>query len=189
MYVLAKQRGLTLLELLASLTILGICSSIAISSWQNTIRQARSNEIAGELMQLVNYARQEAVYKNHTITLCGSSDGEHCNGRWLEHILVFMDQDADGVRDPEDALLQDAQLPAHTTGSLSWRSFRNKSYLQLQASGTTYFQNGHFTYCPADGKLRFARHLILNVSGYLRMAIDRNGDGIVETANGEALRC
>jgi len=70
-----------------------------------------------------------------------------------------------------------------------WRSFRNRSYLQINATGLTNWQNGHLLYCPANGDVHFARAVIINAQGRVRNAADSNGDGIVEDANGDPLVC
>lgn len=180
-------KGFTLLELLLCLSIVGIIFGFAVPTYRHLLREAESNQVAGQLMELVNYARQEAVFKSRIVTVCGSTTGQRCDNHWSEHILVFRDDNGDGVYTSDEPLLRHAQLSVE--GSILWRSFRNKSYLQLHPSGLTYYQNGNFTYCPADGELRYARHLILNAAATLRLAGDRNGDRIPEKANGENVRC
>lgn len=180
-------KGFTLLELLLCLSIASIVFGFALPACRHILREAESNQVAGQLMELVYYSRQEAVFKGRIVTLCGSSTGTRCDNHWAEHILVFMDEDGDGYYAAREPLLRHAQLGVE--GSIAWRSFRNKTYLQLHPDGLTYYQNGNFTYCPGDGELRYARHLILNVAGYLRLASDRSGDHIPEKANGENIRC
>jgi type IV fimbrial biogenesis protein FimT len=55
--------------------------------------------------------------------------------------------------------------------------------------GYTAWQNGNFLYCAAGGAATEARMVIVNPQGRLRIARDRNGDGIVEDAAGRPVSC
>jgi type IV fimbrial biogenesis protein FimT len=183
-----RQHGFTLLELLVTLGIAAILASMAIPAYANLVKRSNSQTLAYQLVTLVRFARSEAINKKVTITLCGSGDGVICTDDWSKTILIFADRNRDGVLDGSDTLLR--RVSALKEGeTLAWRSFRNQPYLQLQANGMTYFQNGNFTYCPADNDAHFALHWIINVSGNLRIAADKNKNGIPEKADGKDIRC
>lgn len=183
-----RQHGFTLLELLFTLGIAAILASMAIPAYANLVKRSNSQTLSYQLVTLVRFARSEAINKKTTVTLCGSDDGAQCNNAWSTTILIFADRNSNGALDGSDTLLR--SVSALKKGeTLAWRSFRNQPYLQLQANGRTYFQNGNFTYCPQDGDAHFALHWIINVSGHLRMATDKNKNGIVEKANGRDIRC
>ena len=55
--------------------------------------------------------------------------------------------------------------------------------------GFTRDQNGNFTWCPGNGDVRLARQLIVNAAGRLREALDSDGDGVREGANGRPIGC
>lgn len=186
--VINHQGGLTLLELLFTLGIAAILASMAIPAYATMIKRNNSMALSYQLMTLVHYARSEAISRGSVVTLCGSSNGTQCTNDWSKTILVFSDLNANGAIDSEDTLLHTASALKEGE-TLFWRSFRNKPYLQLQTNGMTYFQNGNFTYCPADGDNHFAMHWIINVAGYLRIARDKNNNGILEGANGKDISC
>ena len=182
--------GFTLLELLVSLAILAVLASLAGPGLLRLVQQERSTTALNQLLSAVHLARSSAITRGAIVTLCPSADGQACAGRnrWHEGAIVFSDEDRDGRRDPEDALLR--TLPGFEDASrVYWRSFRNKSYLQLDSRGMTNWQNGHFLYCPANRDPRLARQLILNAQARVRKAPDRDGDGIAEDANGDPLEC
>jgi type IV fimbrial biogenesis protein FimT len=187
-YVLTNQRGLTLLELLFTLGIVAILFSLALPAYATFIKRSNSLTISYELVGLVHYARMEALNRKEVVTLCGSSDGKRCTNDWSTSILIFTDINGDGTVDTEDTLLRTASS-LKKGETLTWRSFRNKPYLQLQPNGMTYFQNGNFTYCPDDGDAQFALHWIINVAGNLRIAQDKNHNGILEKADGKDISC
>lgn len=178
------------MELLASLAILASLASLAGPGMVRLVQQERSTTALNQLLGAVQLARSSAITRGATVTLCPSADGHTCAGRnrWHEGAIVFTDEDRDGRRDQDDALLR--ALPGFANSSrVYWRSFRNKSYLQLNSRGMTNWQNGHFLYCPANGDPRLARQLILNAQARVRKAPDRDRDGIAEDARGKPLRC
>ena len=59
----------------------------------------------------------------------------------------------------------------------------------MTGNGYTHFQNGNFVYCPADGDLRYARQLVINVQGRARTSQDVDHDGFVEDRLGRHLTC
>ncbi|TDJ38625.1 MAG: prepilin-type N-terminal cleavage/methylation domain-containing protein [Gammaproteobacteria bacterium] len=182
--------GFSLTELLVSLAILAGLASLAGPGMVRLVQQERSTAALNQLLGAVHLARSSAITRGAIVTLCPSANGQTCAGRnrWHEGAIVFSDEDRDGRRDPDDALLR--ALPGFPDSSrVYWRSFRNKSYLQINGRGMTNWQNGHFLYCPANGDPRLARQLILNAQARVRKAPDRDGDGIAEDANGDPLEC
>ena len=182
--------GFSLTELLVSLTILAGLASLAGPGLTRLVQQERSSTALNQLLGAVHLARSSAITRGAIVTLCPSANGQSCAGRnrWHEGAIVFSDEDRDGQRDVGDALLR--VLPGFADSSrVYWRSFRNKSYLQINSRGMTNWQNGHFLYCPANRDPRFARQLILNAQARVRKAPDRDGDGIAEDANGDPLEC
>jgi type IV fimbrial biogenesis protein FimT len=181
-------RGITLLELLFTLAILALLTSLAVPAFSHTLKRSSNYTLANQIIRLVQYARSESVVRRRVITLCGSSDQQQCNGQWSKNILVFVDYNQNGRKDNEDRLLSIS--PGVKAGeSLQWRSFGNKPYLQLHPDGRTRYQNGNFTYCPADGDARYALHWILNAAGRLRIAQDKNRNGIPENSQGKDITC
>jgi len=78
-------------------------------------------------------------------------------------------------------------LPAGET--LQWRAFQSRPYLQIEPSGFMRHQSGNFTWCPASRNARFARQLVVNATGRVRLSQDTDGDGIHEDSAGNPLHC
>ena len=182
------QRGFSLLELIITLGIVAILAGLVIPGFDKAIKRNNSTTIAYAMMGLVQYARTESVSKSTPVTLCGSSNGVQCNNDWSTSILVFVDLNGNGSVDVGDTPIKTVSLLKRGE-TMSWRSFRNKAYLQLEPYGMTYYQNGNFTYCPADHDAHYAVHWILNTTGHLRIASDNNGNGIPEDASGQDISC
>lgn len=180
--------GFTLIELLVCLAIVAFLAMQAtpgIAEWR--ARKAADGLIR-ELLNAVDMARAHAIAGNVTVTFCRSIDGATCSGNWRDGSMLFTDANADRVINGNDRVLSRlAALPVD--GTLEFRSFQNRQYLQINSRGFTLYQNGNFTYCPANGDARLARQLIISLSGRTRLARDTDGDGIVEDSQGRALGC
>lgn len=182
-------RGLTLIELLICLGLLGfLCLSYSTAGFEQS-RQRKDIEAAmQDLQQAIGMGRAAAISENKTVTFCRSDDGAHCQGNWSEGSILFVDNNGNHLIDASDRLLFRFQ-PMKPAGTLSFNSFRNRQYLELTPRGATDSQNGNFTFCPANGDLKLARQMIINVAGRTRMARDTDGDGIVENSQGKPISC
>jgi len=184
--------GFTLIELLTSLTVAGLLLGIAYPSFNNLKQQYDSTAAINQLISSVQFVRSAAIAMHRTVTLCPRSENNAyvCGKRnqWHLGALAFLDLNSSGRVDGEETLIR--RFPALKKGSITyWRSFRNKTYLQINSRGLTNWQNGNILYCPPGDNPKFARQLIINVTGRVRIARDRDKDGIVENARGKPVKC
>jgi type IV fimbrial biogenesis protein FimT len=182
-------RGLTLVELLVWLAISLTLSSLALPTLQRIVHRSQATAQITWLVSAVHYTRHAAVNYRATTTLCPSKVVDKgCNGRWHEGLLVFIDHNQDGRMNGADRAL--SHLPAlNTAGTIIWRSFRNRQYLQMTEKGHTNYQNGHFIYCPANGGTRFARKIVINVQGRARLYYPKDQPSHAQDLPRTALRC
>ncbi len=185
-----RQRGLSLIELIAAVAVSSILLGMALPTMTGLYQQQRSITAINQLNLSVQFARHAAVTHGQRVTLCPSADGRHCSGRdqWHLGAIAFLDSNNNGQRDDGEVLLR-AFPPLANGGRVYWRSFRNRSYLQMKPNGFTHWQNGSFLYCPPNGDARLARILIINAQGRARPAQQRNSDGIVLDARGRPVQC
>ncbi|MEM8766845.1 MAG: GspH/FimT family pseudopilin [Pseudomonadota bacterium] len=182
-------QGWSLLELLLTLTIAAILSGLAYPNFNAFVARTQTTTRINDLITLIRFARHAAVTEQRWVGLCPAV-GDRCTGSasWETGIMVFADGNRDGERQPGEALL--AYQPALGAGErLQWRAFRSRNYLQFRPRGYTNWQNGTFLYCPADGDVRYAKGLILNIQGRTALTRDADGDGVDERANGTPIRC
>lgn len=182
------QQGLTLLELIASLAVLLITTSIALPAFSEIVQNHKSQTVIRLLYGLIQKSRHQAISHNSNVLLCKSQDLISCGGSWKDGIIVFVDRDNNQAVNGDDILLRSIQMPFEE-GELFWRSFGNKPHLEFLPSGRTNYQNGTFTYCIDSADPEKARGISVTVTGRPQIAFDRNGDGIRENSSGTQLRC
>ena len=179
---------MTLLEMIMAMALLSLLLVAAAPSLSGIIEQRRGDEVIRLLREAVEFTRAAAIDSGGLAALCRSSDGASCGGRWEEGMIVFVDGDGNRVPDTAGARVRVFRFPA-PAGSIRWRSFGNRQYLQMTPMGFTRNQNGNFTWCPENGDVRLARQLIVNAAGRMREALDTDGDGVREGANGRPISC
>lgn len=184
-----QMRGVTLIELLVCVTLLAILLTRADLDGFARGRDKRQVESAMTgIVSAISMARQSAISEATMVTFCRSNDGSHCQGQWHDGSIVFTDRNGDRTINDDDRLLYRLE-PLMIPGSLKFRSFGNKQYLQMTPFGMTNYQNGNFTWCPENGDATLARQVIISFTGRTRYARDADGDGILENSQGEALEC
>lgn len=180
--------GTTLIELTIVLLILGVLADLGLRGWSASLERHQSKRVARDLLATISLARTSSVMQKQWVTICPSMNGTACSREWGRGVLVFLDADRDARLDPEDRTIHHFR-PIPAGSRLSWRSFRNKPYIQITQTGRTNHQNGSFIYCPANGDPRNARVVIISKLGRVRLGPDLNRDGISETASGKPVSC
>lgn len=158
----AAMRGFTLIELLVTLAIAAILLGIAVPNFVTFIQNNRLATQANDLVTMLNYARSEAVKRNQTITVCSSSDGTSCAGSttWDGGLIVFVDNNGDGVVDGGEDVLQVRQA---MEGSNTLRSGAQTRFT-YQSNGFLASNNDVFRLCDARGTA-VARAITISLQG------------------------
>ncbi len=94
--MLKKQSAFSLIELLVTLTVIGVLIGLVAPSFQAQVLGSRSVAQADGLTEALNLARYEAVRRAKRVTVCASSDSltstPTCTGNWEDGMLMFVDQ-------------------------------------------------------------------------------------------------
>ena len=183
-----ESQGLTLIELMLCLSLLATLSMLSLPNFEHIVQKYRSDLVMRSVMDALTLARTTAISTNTLMTLCKSSDGLECGGQWHDGMLLFTDSNGDRTVNQDDVVRHYFTFPG-SEGTLHWRAFQNRQYLQFTPQGFTRYQNGNFTYCPENLKPQLARQLILNRTARARFALDSDGDGVREDSNGKPLVC
>jgi type IV fimbrial biogenesis protein FimT len=100
--------GLSLLELLVVLGLVGVLASLAVPSMGALLLKRAVQHSAQALVDDLRLARSEAVKRAHTVVMCSSLDGQACSASaaWLEGWIVFADRDGDWRLDAGEDLIR-----------------------------------------------------------------------------------
>lgn len=182
------QTGISLIELLVCIAMVAILFSITMPALSPLLWKNKIVVSINELDRAISLARSTAISTGKIVTLCKSHDGIQCGGNWNQGFIVFSDQNADRLINGEDQLIR-VFLAFKSQGSLKFKAFQNKQYLQMTPLGFTNFQNGNFTFCPVNKDPSLAQQLIVSRTGRTRYAQDLDGDGIREDTMGQPMDC
>jgi type IV fimbrial biogenesis protein FimT len=198
-YLSMKQiSGFTLIELIFVTVVGAILASWAVPSFQSATQNARQQSAIRDLLTEFEYARSEAIKRNTSVTICGSTDGLICDtANWDDGRLVFVDDGAgtpantaNGAVNGEDILKVFGGFP----GNISARStvFSNAGYIVFFGDGAV-IDVGTMVVCDDRGVADSSLIKAVNVSivGQSRNAYDSDEteDGVVNNISGANVAC
>ncbi len=184
---LSQQAGFNLLELMIIVAILGILAAVSLPSMMSTIGRISANSSAKTVLNSLSLARSEAIKRGQTITFCATSNGTDCEqGAWNSGWMIFIDNNTDadgdtGSVDVGDEVIQVFDPLADTNVTFTADLFQYGGRgMGLAASAET------LKICPVDNDPRYARAVILGISGRARVVgYDDDGDGVDGDSNDE----
>lgn len=167
------QAGITLIETTCVLAVLSILSGIAGPSFYKWRQRAAADNLLSALTTDIALARISAVSRGETTVICPSPDANGCNGSadWSDGWIVFLDNNRDRTRQPDEELMSVSQ--ARRIPSLSFVSTSGRRTIRLFPSGMGYGSNLTVTGCM-EGKIH--ARLIMNNAG--RVRVERPGNSI-----------
>ena len=129
--------GFTLLELMVTLAIAAILLTIALPSFQESLRSNRVATTANEALASLALARSEAIRNTRGAGVCASADGSNCGADWNSGWLVWSDANSNSAVDAGEAIVRYSQGKASvtvtgTTSALAFDS-RGRSRTGAQA--------------------------------------------------------
>lgn len=116
-----RAAGLTLVEVLVTLSIAALLMSLAVPSFQPVLERWRVKQSVGALTDTLRLARSEAIQRGGNVTIQKlANDSAGCTlaatpADWGCGWQVFFDSDASGSHTTADALLQRVQIPTGIT--------------------------------------------------------------------------
>jgi type IV fimbrial biogenesis protein FimT len=178
---LKRQRGLTLLELLTAMVVLGILAAIAIPSFEQI---TASNQLAADTNELVasmHQARSAAITRGENVTICASDAAlAACSGGadWAAGWVVL---DATA-----NVLQTHGPLPVNSANEIG----------AVNGAGAVVFNRNGFStnartikLCDPNNVATRARGVIVSPDGRVRLASDSNGNNVVEDRAGADVGC
>ncbi|MEQ7872264.1 GspH/FimT family protein [Chromohalobacter salexigens] len=166
------QRGMTLLELLVLIVILGLLTTQGMPAMGKLLREQRLQAASHALYQALYYTRSEAIRQGVPVMLVSEENG------WEQGWRVFADRDDDGRQGPSEPTLRAGGGLANELRLRANQPLRRyvryaPNGYSLRASGS--FQIGSFYLCTATATTP-ARRIVLSRGGRVRIERLPEGD-------------
>lgn len=178
-----SQNGLTLIELMIGLAIMGILITSVGPMVRNIIVDNSSIAQINELSSIVQTARHHAINEQNNTTLCPTDDFSTCSNNWELPKMVFMDDNNNGSRDAAEEILAGA---GNSDSNFTLNGPANT--IRFQGNGATATPST-LLLCHASKEAQFARALTVSLQGRVKLSQDSNNDGIDEDNSGAPLSC
>lgn len=147
----------SLIELLVVIAIFSILVGLSVPSIHHLLQRYEFLQRYNRLQQMLYYTKAMAILKKRRIMLCGSGDGQHCDGDWNRYWLLR--------EQGSWQLLKRIELAPIGRFHITWQgNFKEREGIYFNALGETGGHQGRF-------KLRFGtnyREIILTLSGRMR---------------------
>ncbi len=176
-----SQRGLTILEIMIAVAVLGILLAVGIPSYAHVTISNRLTSDTNDLVGSLQFARSEAITRGETVTVCSANaslDACSGGGDWTSG-WVILDAAANPIR-VHPALTQNVAVEVN---------------VQNGVGAVVFNRNGFSTnartirLCGPRGDARRIRGVVVSPDGRIRLAADLNGNNIVEDQDRNDLSC
>ena len=155
-----RQQGMTLLELMMAISVLGILTALAVPSFRDYTSNARVTSSINGVVSALALARSEALRRSAVTRVCASVDLATCSAstNWVSGWLVFVDNDNDGAVSANE-LIQ--SWPALAGGMIATGTVDRVSYntMGMVTAATT------FNFVPPNCTGNRQGQTIVSVSG------------------------
>jgi type IV fimbrial biogenesis protein FimT len=177
----SQQRGLTILEVMIAVAILGVILAIGIPSYAHISISNRLTSDTNALVAGLQFARSEAITRGEAVTVCVANAGlDACSGGgdWTSGWVIL------------DAAANPIRVHPPLTENLA-----AEVNVQNGVGAVVFNRNGFSTnsrtirLCGPRGDTRRIRGVVVSPDGRVRLAADLNGNGVVEDQDGNDLGC
>ncbi len=162
-------RGFTLLELMITVAVLALVTTLAIPVFDQMYQTNRVRGVRDDLFRSLNYARSEAITRNQQVSVCPKRPNRlDCRGNvnntrnWNEGWLVWADGNDDGAFQTDELLRMvdaiDDYAKIRTSGTF------NDTSLDFQPDGSA--DNTTFSVCAKGHRVRL--QVVVSRTGRVR---------------------
>jgi type IV fimbrial biogenesis protein FimT len=172
-----KNQGFTLFELLITMLLIALISSLAVPSLAASLARQRQSVEINALFHAIHLARKESIMRRKVVSLCPSLDGRKCTSSrdWSTGWLMFenIDRDSPPRIDDDEPVLYSHRVSDQVRISANRKGFTLRATF-LRAT------NGTFVFCDPEQRIT-PKALVVSYTGRPRVAR--------HTPNGELYSC
>lgn len=182
--------GITLIEILITMTIATVLMSIAIPSYKSLTSYNRIVSQTNSLVAAIHLARSEAIKRGVPVTVCKRINGQcdRTEAGWQAGWLVFMDANGNGLRNSGDTIIK--QVDALSGSMTISGSSGAENRITFSRFGAAPGHTGTLTLCGSENNPSRANAINLSATGRISLATDSDDeDRIVENTDGENISC
>jgi len=180
--------GITLIELMVSVSITSLLTTIALPNFNDFIVRLRVDNEISRLGRLLLTARNHSINSQDNVIICPLDNSSICTSNWHEELSVFVDSNGNQKFDSADNELLIAQKSPIKTGDILSYA-KNRTKITYQATGHLFgLSNGTWRYCPKGHKDK-SRAIVIARSGRFYATSDINNDGKDETRSKQIIQC
>lgn len=154
-------KGLTITELMLTLAIISIISLFAAPSMAEFLERNKVEADTGQIINIINTARSNAISKKSPIIICGDDQSGECSRNWFQLKVI---------KASSQEVIYSMALNSRFS-AVTWSAFQNKPSLTIAPTGYTSHQNGTLYLCH---KKYDTLHRAIVVSKSGRSTIKRN---------------
>ena len=161
--------GVTLMECLVALAIMGILSVLAVPSFRDLLVRRTVLVTAEALVDDLRFARTEALKRGGQVSVCSSANGLACSQSavWVEGWIVFVDGGNTAVVDGRDEILRVQTRQSGMASIASDKSSFSFRPLGMASPATQSFKFTPVAPVPANGE----RWVCMSSQGRPRLAL------------------
>jgi len=164
-----QQRGVTLIELIMSVALIGSLLTMGLPSFFNFTQRTQMVTAKNELLSVLQYARSTAVTSGKEVVLCPTIDQENCadSMSWHQGWILFADENRNDKRDGSETVLS---VGGDVSKDLVIVSSQGRKKVVYRTDGSATGTNLTFTFCDRRGA-ESATTLVVNNGGRVRQGV------------------
>jgi type IV fimbrial biogenesis protein FimT len=178
-----QQKGVTLVELMVTVSIVAIILAFVKPSIQSILIKNRIVAEINEMSSVIQYARHHAIDEQAQVIVCPSKDYFVCSTDWNDPKIVFIDDDDNAIRGVTEELL--VSIGAASKTSLMTNTTNIIKFAETGEANVTT----EILLCHKKGEAIYARSMSITLQGRVKMSTDSDKNGINENAAGTELTC
>lgn len=169
--IMTHNKGFTLAELLVTLAIFSILTSMAGVSFGHILQNSRRVSLSNIMIGSIQLARSEAIAQNRRVTICASDDSQTCSNDWSNGWIIFVDTSRDNQVNGAEIIIRSFKNTARIN-IISTNITNNFIYRpngRIMINNNIRSLSGQFVVCDARGS-NYARTIIIESSGRPRVS-------------------